>query len=244
MRIEEWMGLLSETAKRNEYRFESLRECIPLGVYSDGNIATAHKEEKTDRYHYLMVTGAGKRDFMLRLIASLSCMYDGNRVEFLVLSPYAEYTELLGLVHADVTVPYLKSAEDFEEALKTVESLVAMRAMRKGFPRLFIVAEGLEKIEGLKGDDVTEAYSRCLAAAGRSDTEVIAGIELTESAYASYPGAVIGIGNCLVSVKGGGKADVTQVGADSSLGLPRELIYHSEPSFKEVVSILNGACES
>lgn len=240
MRIEEWMGLLSEAARKNEYRFESLRTCIPLGVYPDGNIATAHREEKPDRYHYLLVSGAGKREFILRLVATLSRIYDKNEAQFLVLSPYTDYADFLSLAGADFTVPYITGADDFEDAIKTVTELVSVHALRVGAPRLIVVAEGLETVEGIKHEDVTDPYARILAAVGTSGAEVIAGVNLTESAFAGYPGAVVGIGNCLVSVKSTGKADVTHVGADSSLGVPREILYPYEPEFKEVVSFLNS----
>ncbi len=225
MQIEDFITLLSETAVKNEYRFESLRERIPLGVYTGGEIATAHREEKPDRYHFILATGEDRRAFVFSLILCLSCLYDENEVSFLILSPHDEYSALLSLSGVDISIPYMRTKEDFDLAMQTVEALSRMRTLSSSYPRLIVVCDGLEEIEGLPFDDVTEPYTRCLEKVGAIRSEVIAAADITKSNFCSFPGAVVGIGNCLVSTKGLGKGDITQVGLDSSLGVPRQAEY-------------------
>lgn len=243
MKAEELLAVLSDTAKKNEFRFESIRERLPLGVYADGSIATAHREEKPDRYHFCLVSGENRTDFILRLVLTLVCIYDRSEAEFLILSPKREYAELLRLVDKDVVIPYLRSEEDFFNALNTIKELIFMRSIRSGYPKLFVVADGLEEVEGLAFDDVTEPYLTCLQAVGQSCSEVIAGLNMTDSVYSGFPGAIVGIGNCLVSTKSGGKADITHVGADSSLGVPREADYPTDPTVVETVEEFNRMTE-
>ena len=52
--------------------------------------------------------------------------------------------------------------------------------------------------------------------------------------------AFLGVGNCLITVGKDGKADVTYVNEDSSLSLPVEMEYPSEPSVMESVDFLNS----
>lgn len=243
MKAEELLAVLSDTAKKNEFRFENIRERLPLGVYSDGSIATAHREEKPDRYHFCLVSGEYRTDFILRLVLTLVCIYDKSEAEFLILSPKREYADLLKLVDKDVVIPYLRSKEDFSDALNTVKELAFMRSVCTGYPKLFVIADGLEEVDGLSFDDVTDPYLACLDAVGKSGSEVIAGVSMTDSLFSGFPGAIIGIGNCLVSTKAGGKADVTQVGADSSLGVPREAEYPTDPTVFETVEEFNRMTE-
>ena len=239
MQLKDFIALLSETAVKNEYRFENLRERIPLGVYTAGEIATAHREEKPERYHFLIATGDDRRAFVFQLLLSLACFYDENEASFLILSPHSEYAPLLELSSADFSVPYIRTKEDFDLALSTISSLSVMRKLKSGYPRLIVVCDGLEEVQGLKFDDVTDPYLQVLDAVGAIRAEVIAAVDLTASKFCSFPGAVAGIGNCVVSTKADGKADVTQVGADSSLGVPRQMEYPFLHDFALAVRELN-----
>ena len=107
MKAEEFIASLSEISRKNVYRFEQLRACIPLGQDEAGNVLVAHREENPARYHHVCVTGAGRDNFIRRLVMTLACVYDRSEAAFLILSPRAEYGELLRLKNADVTVPYL-----------------------------------------------------------------------------------------------------------------------------------------
>ncbi|MBQ8885730.1 MAG: hypothetical protein IJY62_05135 [Clostridia bacterium] len=239
MRAEEFIELLSGEAKRNVYRFENLRECIPLGLSGTGEFIVSHKEERPDWYHHTCVTGGSRGDFIRRLILTLACVYDKSEAQFLLLSPNAEYGELLRLKNADVTVPYVKTAAELSEALKTVLELVRMRSQSEGYPKLIIVLDGLEQLKGAAYTDVTELYSVWIEALRGGVLELIMGLDLTESIFAPQPGAFVGIGNALVTTKGGGKADVTHVGADSALSLPREIDYPSLPALSDAIDYFN-----
>ena len=239
MQVEDFITLLSETAVKNEYRFESLRERIPLGVYSGAEIATAHREEKPDRYHFTLVTGEDRRAFVFALILCLSCLYDENEASFLILSPHEEYSALLSLSGVDVSIPYMRTKDDFDLALNTLKELSLMRTLSASYPRLIVVCDGLEEIEGVTCDDVTDPYLACLEKVGAVRAEVIAAMDITKSHFASFPGAVIGIGNCLFSTKEKGKGDVTHVKSDSSLGVPRQVEYPSLEDFRLAAKAIN-----
>ena len=239
MRTEEFIENIAQEAKRNVYRFESIRERVPMGLADTGEFVTAHKEEKPLRYHHLCVTGAGKGDFIRRTAFVLACIYDKSEAAFLILSPYAEYGELLRLRNADVTAPYLRNAADLEEALLALKELVWMRSQGQGFPKLVVVADGLETLQGLSQADVTDVYKRILELLDGCPSEVITGVELNRSMYAPRPGTFVGIGNGLVTIKGGGKADVTYVGSDSSLGIPKEFTYPAQPTISVSLDYFN-----
>ena len=240
MKAEEFIASLSEISRKNFYRFDRIRACIPLGKDEPGNVIVAHREENPGRYHHVCVTGGGRGNFIRRLVLVLSCLYDRSEAMFLVLSPRAEYAELLRLKNADVTVPYLRGLPDYEAALETVRELVRMRSLNAGFPRLFIVLDGLEELPDARGDGMLELYKSCFDAVGASGVEIITGVELLNSIFSGYPGAFVGIGNCLVTPKSEGKADVTYVNADSSLTPPREFLFPDSPSFGDVVGFFNS----
>ena len=171
---------------------------------------------------------------------TLACVYDRSEAAFLILSPRAEYGELLRLKNADVTVPYLRSTADYLAALGTVEELVRMRGLKAGCPRLFVVLDGLEELPDGSKNGMLEPYKACFDAAGTSGTEIITGVDLLKSIFSGYPGAFVGIGNCLVTPKKEGKADVTFVNADSSLTLPKEFSFPDSPSFSETIDFFNA----
>lgn len=240
MKAEEFIASLSEISRKNVYRFEQLRACIPLGQDEAGNVLVAHREENPARYHHVCVTGAGRDNFIRRLVMTLACVYDRSEAAFLILSPRAEYGELLRLKNADVTVPYLRSTADYLAALGTVEDLVRMRGLKAGCPRLFVVLDGLEELPDGSKNGMLESYKACFDAAGTSGTEIITGVDLLKSIFSGYPGAFVGIGNCLVTPKKEGKADVTFVNADSSLTLPKEFSFPDSPSFSETIDFFNA----
>lgn len=240
MKAEEFIASLSEISRKNSYRFDRIRVCIPLGKDDAGNVVVAHREENPGRYHHVCVTGAGRVDFIRRLVLVLSCIYDRSEAMFLVLSPRAEYGELLRLKNADVTVPYIRTSADYEAALGTLRELVRMRALNVGFPRLFVVLDGLEELPDVQRDGMLEPYKACFEAVGTSGVEIVTGAELLNSIFSGYPGAFVGIGNCLVTTKGGGRADVTYVNTDSSLTPPREISCPDSPSFGETVDFFNS----
>ncbi len=232
MKAEEFLSSLSEISEKNVYRFEQIRACIPLGRDDAGNIAVAH--------HHVCVTGAGRSEFIRRLVVTLSCLYDRSEAMFLILSPYAEYSELLRLRAADVTVPFINNYADYLSALDTVRELVRMRSLNVGYPRLFVVTDGLEELPDVKRDGMLDPYRLCFEAVGAGRVEIITGADLLKSIFSGYPGAFVGIGNCLVTPKGEGKADVTYVNADSSLTLPKEIRYPDTPSLTQSIDFFNS----
>ena len=240
MKAEEFLSSLSEISEKNVYRFEQIRACITLGRDDAGNIAVAHREENAERYHHVCVTGAGRSEFIRRLVVTLSCLYDRSEAMFLILSPYAEYSELLRLRAADVTVPFINNYADYLSALDTVRELVRMRSLNVGYPRLFVVMDGLEELPDVKRDGMLDPYRLCFEAVGAGRVEIITGADLLKSIFSGYPGAFVGIGNCLVTPKGEGKADVTYVNADSSLTLPKEIRYPDTPSLTQSIDFFNS----
>lgn len=238
MKAEEMVAVLSDAARANTFRFERLRECIPLGTVGD-EVITAHREDRPERYHYTCVSGRGRGDFIRRLCLTLACIYDRSEAVFLVLSPDPEYAELLNVQNADFTVPYIKTSEDFVLALTEIAELEKMRSFNKRYPKIFLIADGLEKVDGLQ-DDPASAYRRCLDAVAAGGAEVITGYDIEDGPYHAFPGAFIGIGNCLVNAKGDGVANVRYVNPDSSLSSAREFFYPSEQSLKDAVDVVSG----
>ena len=59
------------------------------------------------------------------------------------------------------------------------------------------------------------------------------------SIFSGYPGAFVGLGNCLVTTREHGKADVTFVDDDSSLSLPIAMTYADLPTVEETVMDFN-----
>jgi hypothetical protein len=238
MKTEEFLQKVSEVSGKNIYRFEQLRARIPLGVDSADNYVTAYREENLARYNRLCVTGSGRTELISRLIATLSCLYERSEVMFLVLSPRTSYAELLRLTSADVTVPYIRSYADYAAALETVKGIVRMRALSAG-ARLIVVLDDLESLPDVAKDGYLQPYKTCFDLVDGSGVETIVGAELRNSIFSSSPGTFIGIGNCLVTTKGAGKADVTYVTADSALTPPKEIACPDSP-LTETIDFLNS----
>ena len=111
----------------------------------------------------------------------------------------------------------------------------------KGLPKLFLVLDGLEELEGNNRNGDFEEYRTIFELfMRREDVDVITGVDMQKSIFSGYPGAFAGIGNCLVSIRGEGKADVTYVQDDCSLSLPIPVVYPDTPSVTETVIFLNA----
>ena len=240
MRSEEFISLLCGMAK-DEEKFTAMRKDLPLGIDSVENIVYAHKKTKPYYTSFTCVTGGGKSAFIKRLLITLSCLYDKSDVCFFILSTNTEYGELLRLKSMDATVPYIRTKSDLDLSLETLAKLLRDRENGKGYPRLFVIMDGIESLEGCNRNEDLEEYRVVLdMLARKSDVELIAGVELTKSIFSGYPGAFVGIGNCLVATRETGKADVTYVNDDASLTLPEPITYPSAPSIMETVLFFNS----
>ncbi len=240
MRSEEFISSISRMSKENE-RFEELRNGLPLGEDLSGNIVLSQKCEKALTVRNTCVTGVGRSGFIRRLLITLSCLYEKNEANFLVLSPRTEYGELLRLHSIDITVPYIRSKTDLELALETVKELIRMREFERGQPRLFLVLDGLDELPDCNKNKDLEEYRAIFEMLSRKEgVDVISGVDLMKSIFSGYPGAFVGIGNCLVTTREEGKADVTYVQDDSSLSLPAIMTYPDSPSVTETVIFFNS----
>ena len=116
-----------------------------------------------------------------------------------------------------------------------------MREYGAGYPRLFVIVDGLDDLPDCNGNnDLTEYREIFDLLMRKSDVELISGVDLARSIFAGYPGAFLGIGNCLVTIREEGKADVTYVNDDSSMSLPAPITYPSEPTVMESIIYFNA----
>ena len=239
MNTQEFMKALFLETEGNE-KLEEYKKGLPIGRDENGNILLAQKRDKTLTVRNTCATGAGRTDFIRRLIITLSCLYEKDQACFFVLSPKTEYGELLRLHSADVTVPYIRNKEDVDKAVETLKELMRMRELGTGHPRLFLVLDGLEELPDAKKNGELEEYRAIYELLMRKNgVELITGVDLGKSIFAGYPGAFLGIGNCLVTTREEGQADVTYVGDDSSLTLPVPMTYPCEPSVLDSIIFLN-----
>ncbi len=243
MRSEEFIGSLTEFCK-DEETLQKVRLGVPLGKDVTENIVYAQKREKPFIFRHTCVTGVRKTAFIKRVLFTLSCLYEKSEANFLILSTRSEYGELLRLLNADITAPFIRNKEDLDNALHCVKELVSLHAREKGCPRLILVLDGLEEIEGCnKNADLEEYRAFFDAVARQQNIEVFSGVELMKSIFSGYPGAFVGVGNCLVTTTEEGKADVTYVGEDSSLSMPTPIYFPSSPSVTETVIALNALAQ-
>ncbi len=243
MRSEEFVSLLCNMAK-DEEKFIEMRKDLPIGVDSVENVVYAHKKTKPYSTKFTCVTGGGKSAFIKRLLITISCLYNRSDVCFFILSPNVEYGELLRLKSMDATVPYIRAKSDLEVALETLKHLLREREYTKGYPHLFVVLDGIETLDGCNKNEDLEEYRAVMdLLARRESVELIAGVELTKSIFSGYPGAFVGIGNCLVATRETGKADVTYVNDDASLTLPAPLTYPSAPAIMETILFFNSVAK-
>ena len=241
MRTEEFIEKVSAQAGNNE-QLEVLRMGLPLGEDVSGNVVVAQKRGKPLTVRNTCVTGICRTNFIRRLLITTSCLYEKDEVCFLVLSPRHEYGELLRLHSADVTVPYIREKADLDEAIKTLKELIFMRENGKGYPRLILVLDGLDDLPDCNRNGDLLEYRNIFDMLMRKDgVDIICGVDLGRSIFSGYPGAFLGVGNCLVTTtREAGKADVTYVTEESSLTLPSPITYPSEPTIMESIIYLNA----
>ena len=240
MRAEEFISAVSGMSREDD-RFEELKNGLPLGLDSTENVVIAQKRKRPYTLRNTCVTGVGTSNFIRRFLISVSCLYDRGEACFFVISPKTEYGELLRMKSMDVTVPYIRTKNDLDLAVTTIKELLAQREDGKGYPHLFIVLDGLEELgESDRNSDLEEYRNIFDLFTRREDVDVICGTELMRSIFSGYPGAFVGVGNCLVSLREDGKADVTYVNDDATLSLPIPVHYPSEPSVMETIIYLNA----
>lgn len=240
MRAEEFISAVSGMSREDD-RFEELKNGLPLGLDSTENVVIAQKRKRPYTLRNTCVTGVGTSNFIRRFLISVSCLYDRGEACFFVISPKTEYGELLRMKSMDVTVPYIRTKSDLDLAVTTIKELLAQREDGKGYPHLFIVLDGLEELgESDRNSDLEEYRNIFDLFTRREDVDVICGTELMRSIFSGYPGAFVGVGNCLVSLREDGKADVTYVNDDATLSLPIPVHYPNEPSVMETIIYLNA----
>ncbi len=243
MRSDEFVALLSAQADEDE-KFSTMQKNIPLGVDAAGNIAYARRGTPLFFSRHTCVTGSGRSAFIRRLLITLSCLYDRGDVCFFVLSTSPEYGELLHMKNMEITLPYIREKWDFERGIDTLKELVRMRDYGKGYPRLIVVLDGVEGLEGCNRNEDLEEYRAAIEILSRrEDVDIITGVDLTKSIFSGYPGAFVGVGNCLVATREFGKADVTYVQDDASLTMPMPITYPSTPSMTETVLFFNSVAK-
>ena len=240
MNMQEYVASLAELSADDE-KLQELRKGLPLGKDVVGNVVLSQQRERPFTVRHTCVTGGNRVEFIRRMLLAISRLYTREEVCFLVISPKTEYGELLRVNGMDVTVPYIFTKTDLTQAKHTIKELLEQREKGKGYPRLFLILDGLERIEGCNanGDlqeyrDIFDMFTR------RGDVDVITGVDLMKSIFSGYPGAFVGVGNCLVSLREEGKADVTYVDENGSLSLPTPITYPAQPSITETVIFLNS----
>ena len=240
MRAEEFISVISGMS-HDDNQFETLKRGLPLGLDSVETIVCAQNLEKPFTLRNTCVTGTGRTRFLCRFLITVSCLYEKSEACFFILSPKTEYGDLLRLKSMDVTVPFIREKGDVQLAVETVKELLAQRENGKGYPHLFLVLDGLEDLPDCNrnGDleeyrDIFDLFNR------RKDVDVICGADLMRSIFSGHPGAFVGVGNCLVTIREDGKADVTYVDEDVSLSMPVPITYPSEPSVMETIIYLNA----
>ena len=240
MRSEEFIAFLSGIYY-DEEGFQNLRAGIPLGRDDGANLVLSQKSERQRTVRHTCVTGARRTAFIKRLIITLSCLYGTTEANFLIVSSKMEYGELLRLECLDATVPFVRVKSDLENCVKCVKELMDLHNRERGCPRLFLVLDGLEDLPDCNTNADFEEYRAIFDLVARQPfVEVITGADLMKSIFSGYPGAFVGVGNCLVTTREDGKADVTYVQDDCSLSLPTGMQYPNAPDIGETVTMLNA----
>ncbi len=243
MKSEEFISSLSALSVEDEM-FEKLRKGLPLGVDWKGDIVYARKEKRSGNGH-LCVTGEKRGEFIRRLLVTLSCLYEEGEVCFFLLTTDCAYAELLTMRSMDITIPYMRGKSDLDKAIETVKELLRMREYGGGYPRLFILLDGLEQLEGCNGNGDLEEYRSLFELLSRREgVELITGVELDKSIFKNYPAAFVGVGNCLVKTEEEeGKGQVAYVEEDASLSAFTSLTYPSEPTLSKTILFFNLVAE-
>ena len=240
MRSDEFISVISGMS-HDDNQFEELKKGLPLGLDSVGNIVRAQKLEKPFTLRNTCVTGKGRTRFLCRFLITVSCLYEKSEACFFILSPKAEYGDLLRLKSMDVTAPFIREKGDLQLAVEAIKELLSQRENGRGYPHLFLVLDGLEDLPDCNRNGDLEEYREIFELFNRrTDVDVICGADLLRSIFSGHPGAFVGVGNCLVTIREDGKADVTYVGEDVSLSMPVPISYPNEPSVMETVIYLNA----
>ena len=243
MRAEEFISKVSGMSREDE-RFEELKNGLPLGLDSTDGVVLSQKRKRPYTLRNTCVTGVGRSNFIRRFLITVSCLYEKAEACFFIISPKMEYGELLRLKSMDITVPYIRTKSDLDMAVLTIKELLAQREGNIGYPHLFIVLDGLEELEDCNRNGDLEEYRNIFDLfTRREDVDMICGTELMRSIFSGYPGAFVGVGNCLVSLRETGKADVTYVNDDATMSLPIPVHYPSDPSVMETIIYLNALPE-
>lgn len=241
MRAEEFITFLAEKAGDEEKK-SALKAGLPLGLDAAGEAVFSQTLEHSFTPNHTCVTGANRTKFIKRFLITLACLYEKSEANFLVLSPRTEYGELLRLQRMDITVPYVRTKADLEKAKACVKELTADYARGVGYPKLFLVLDGLEELPEANGNSDLDEYREFFDLLAREkNVAIISGAELMKSIFSGNPGVFVGVGNCLVTTREEGRADVTYVGEDSSLSMPVALQYPSSPSVLETIIQLNAS---
>lgn len=243
MKTDEFLSRVSALSTADADRFEAVRGGLPLGETDENEIVVAHRELVFERYHHTCVTGASRTEFISRLLLTLACLYEKSEAAFLLVSPDLSYGRFMKMNAADVTVPFINSQVDLDNVLQTIAGLAKLREGKKRTPKLFVVLDGIEQFTEADKRSTLECYRPFFEAVGTSGIEIITGVDLTQTVFAGYPGAFVGIGNCLVTPSLGGEADVTYVNVDGSMSAPKSFRYPSMPTVGESISFLNGILE-
>lgn len=240
MRTEEFIERILGQADDNA-RFDELRKGIPLGEDTNGEVVLAQKNAQAYTVRNTCVTGSNKTQFIRRLLVSLAYLHHAEEACFIVVSPRVEYGELLRLTGSDFTIPYIRKKEDVALVMKTLRELLFMRTSGTGYPHIFLVLDGLETLEeGKTNMDLSEYSSILEMLMNVTDVDVICGMDLGRSIFASCPGTFLGRGSCLVTARENGKADVTYVNENTSLTMPMPITYPTESSVLESIAYLNS----
>ena len=238
MRSEEFIGVL---LRKIENGTADLTAQIPLGMKEDGGILCAREKSGTRAYgvNHTCVTGMGATSYIGRLIAVLSALYKQCEAQFLILSPKSEYAELLRLIKADITAPYIRCMQDVQTAKETYKQLLHAQEKMEKAPKLFLILDGLENLDSSETGDLS-IYREFFELSVRKKVEIITGANLIKSIFSGFPGAFVGVGNCLITTDGKAQADATFVAPDSSMSLPVSVAIVSEPSLSETVLFVNA----
>lgn len=239
MHSDEFIRTILQKAEEQKLDYQ---KGLPLGLDEAGNLALARTYDGPMMYHNTCVTGVDHSSFVRRFLTTLSCLFEKDEACFFVLSPDVEYGELLKLNNLDVTVPYLRDKSDLADAKAALKELLSMRETGNGgYPKLFVVLDGLEALPECNADGDLQEYREIFdMCSRRENVEIITAVDLVQSIFSGSPGAFVGVGNCLVSIREEGGADVTYVGMDVTLSLPLPIHFPTLPSMTETIAYLNS----
>ena len=240
MKTEEFLTRIKGERRVDMQRFEDLRTRLPLGEYADGEYVLSHRENDVERYHHTCVTGAMRAEFISRLLLTLTGLYQKSEAVFFIVSPNLYYGQFMKLATADVIVPFVTSERDIPPIIEAVRTLAKQRAEKPTRAKTFLVLDGLELLEDEEKRAALDCYRPFFEAVGTSGIEIITGVDLAKTIFAGYPAAFVGLGNCRVTPSVGGEMDVTYVGIDGSMTLPKKCTYPSLPTVAECIELRNA----